>query len=77
VSRILAGRLEHASKLFEAVCVYAEMLAAGGIPREADVRNVDLVDALGQTWDGTTEHAKVLAAGIRSLAGARRDASPS
>lgn len=71
VSRILAGRLGHASKLFEAVCVYAETRAAGRIPREAVVRNVDLVDALAQTWDGTTEHAKVLAAGIRALAAAR------
>jgi len=72
VSRILAGRIERASKLFEALCAYAETLAAGGIPREAVMRNVDLVDALAQTWDGTATHAKVLAAGIRALAGRDR-----
>jgi len=69
VSRILAGRLGQASRLFEAVCVYAETLAAGRIPREAIVRNDDLVQALAQTWDGTAEHAIELAAGIRSMVG--------
>lgn len=66
VSRLLAGNVLRASRLFEEICLYAERLE-GVVTTAAVCANEDLVKALAETWDGSAEHAKCLAVVIRSL----------
>ena len=68
VSRILTGKVQRASRLFEEVCLYVERRHTG-ITTEAVCSNTELVEALRATWDGSAAHAKSLATVIRSLAG--------
>lgn len=66
VSRVLSGRGQRFSRLTEEVCEYVEL----GVRRisKAEVRqNDDLVEAIQETWDGSSSHARALAAVIRSL----------
>jgi transcriptional regulator with XRE-family HTH domain len=67
VCRVLKGRCQRPSRLFEEVCLFVERHEAGVTPEEVR-KNQDLVDALASTWDGSATHAKALAAVIRSLA---------
>lgn len=67
ISRILAGRGQRQSRLFEEVCLYVEKLDVG-VSAEAVRANEDLIDALSAIWDGTALHARALACVIRSLA---------
>jgi len=67
VSRLLTGNVLRGSRLFEEVCLYAERLE-GGVTVDAVRASEELVSALAETWDGSAEHAKALAAVIRSLA---------
>lgn len=68
VSRLLSGKVQRVSKLFEEICLCAERLE-GGVSIEMVQSNDDLLRALAETWDGTAEHAKALANVIRSLSG--------
>lgn len=67
VSRILKGEGIRASRLFEEVCLFVERFE-GGTSADAVRSNRELIEALQATWDGSTSHAKALAAVIRSLA---------
>lgn len=67
VSRILAGRGQRQSRLFEEVCLYVEKLDVG-VSTEAVRANKELIEALSAIWDGTALHARALACVIRSLA---------
>jgi transcriptional regulator with XRE-family HTH domain len=66
VSRVLAGKLERRSKLFEAISVYVRS-AGGRSGKAAAIRNGVLQDALIETWDGTQAHAQALAVVIRAM----------
>lgn len=76
VSRVLAGQSAQRSKLAEALCVYAENLDTG-VSLKAVMQNVELLDAVRQAWDGSSEHARALSAVIRSLAVLGRARAPS
>jgi len=67
VSRILAGRGQRQSRLFEEVCLYVEKLDVG-VSTDAVRANEELIEALSAIWDGTAKHARALACVIRSLA---------
>lgn len=67
VSRILSGRIVRHTKLLDRLCIYARRrLNFGG--RHDVRRNVELMSALTDVWDGSDEHAHALAQVIRSLA---------
>jgi transcriptional regulator with XRE-family HTH domain len=66
VSRILSGKGLRKSRLLEDVCLYLERLETG-VTAESVRNNVELVEALRATWNGSAGHAKALAAVIRSL----------
>ena len=65
VSRILSGKSRRASRVYLRVCEYVEKASAprrgGGAITPA------LADALTGLWDGTTEHAELLAALLNTL----------
>lgn len=67
ISRALSGNAIRPSRVFRAACEYAEMqgksAAQGG-----RLPNDELVAAIQEVWDGTSEHAAALAAVIRTLA---------
>lgn len=65
VSRILCGKVRRASRLFIEVCLYVERMDQG-VTAEAVRENEELIDALQETWNGSSAHAKALAAVIRS-----------
>jgi len=65
VSRILGGKVRRASRLHEEVCLFVERLGQG-VTAEAVKANDDLISALRETWNGSSAHAKALAAVIRS-----------
>ena len=67
VSRVLQGRGQRESRLFEEVCLFVERFDVGVTP-DAVRANEDLISALKVTWDGSAAHAKALAAVIKSLA---------
>lgn len=67
VSRILAGRGQRQSRLFEEVCLYVEKFDVG-VSTDAVRANEELIEALSAIWDGTAMHARALACVIRSLA---------
>lgn len=66
VSRALSGSAVRPSRVFNAVCEYAErqMRASAG---RFGLPNDELIQALQEVWDGTSEHATALASVIRSL----------
>ncbi len=72
VSRVLQGNPVRATKLSEEICLYAERLEDGGVTLEAVRCNNDLIEALRETWDGSSAHARALASVIRSLAVLKR-----
>lgn len=65
VSRILGGKLQRSSRLLEEVCLFVERWDQG-VTAEAVRENEDLISALRETWNGSSSHAKALAAVIRS-----------
>lgn len=65
VSRILAGKVRRSSRLLNEVCLYVERLNQG-VTADAVRANEELINALRETWNGTSGHAKALAAVIRS-----------
>lgn len=65
VSRILGGKVRRASRLFNEVCFYVERMDQG-VTAESVRKNEELIDALQETWNGSSAHAKALAAVIRS-----------
>lgn len=65
VSRILGGKVRRASRLLEAVCLFLEVRSQG-VTAEAVRANEELINALRETWNGSSAHAKALAAVIRS-----------
>jgi len=65
VSRILGGKVRRASRLFEEVCLYVERMDQG-VTAEAVRESDELINALQETWNGSSEHATALAAVIRS-----------
>lgn len=67
VSRILAGRGQRQSRLFEEVCLYVERFDVG-VSTDAVRANEELIEALSSIWDGTAMHARAIACVIRSLA---------
>lgn len=66
VSRILKGHGLKRSRVFEDVCLYAERYSHG-VTAQAVCENEELISALMETWDGSANHARALAAVIRSL----------
>lgn len=67
VSRILKGHGLRQSRLLEEVCLYVERLAGAGVSAAAVRANHELVNALQDTWDGSSTHAKALSTVIRTL----------
>lgn len=67
VSRILAGRAQKQSRLFEEVCLYLEKLD-GGVTTEAVRANEELLEAVASIWDGSAQNARAISVVIRSLA---------
>ena len=67
VSRVLGGQGRRFSRLSEEVCCYVERLIHE-VSAEAVREHPDLIDAIRETWDGSSAHAKALATVIRSLA---------
>lgn len=67
VSRALSGNAVRPSRVFKAVCEYANWRAKSSA-RRGDLPNDELVQAVREVWDGTSEHAAALASVIRSLA---------
>lgn len=65
VSRILGGKVQRASRLLEEVCLFVERRDQG-VTAEAVRANEELINALQETWNGSSAHAKALAAVIRS-----------
>lgn len=65
VSRILGGKIRRASRLLEEVCLFVERVDQG-VTAEAVKANDELINALRETWNGSSAHAKALAAVIRS-----------
>lgn len=61
-----------ATRLSEEICLYAERLESEGITLDAVRSNIDLMEALQATWDGSAAHARALASVIRSLAVLKR-----
>lgn len=74
VSRILSGRGLRRSRLLEEVCLYIER-SGGGVTADAVRSNVELVEALTLTWDGSASHSRALATVIRSLSALRGGSS--
>jgi transcriptional regulator with XRE-family HTH domain len=71
VSRLLAGKLIRRSRLFDEICIFAYEAQAdkrGDGPTPASACK-ELTSALDAVWDGSAQHAKVLALVIRSLGG--------
>jgi transcriptional regulator with XRE-family HTH domain len=68
VSRILKGQGLKSSRLAEEVCLYVEKFE-GGVTADSVRDNVELVNALAFTWDGSAAHARALSIVIRSLSG--------
>lgn len=68
VSRILAGRGARASRLLEEVCLYVERRSGTNVTVDAVRSNEDILAAVQSVWDGSSAHARALAAVIRSLA---------
>ena len=66
VSRILNGRMQRTSRLLEEVCLYIERMDQG-VTADAVKANDELVNALCDTWNGSTGHAKALAVIIRAM----------
>lgn len=66
ISRVLSGRTSIRSKLAKDICNYVSSQAKS-MERERVVANDELMDALAEIWDGTPNHARALAAVIRSL----------
>lgn len=67
VSRVLSGRGRRFSRLSEEVCCHVERLIHE-VSISAVRENSELISAIRETWDGSSAHAKALAAVIRSLA---------
>jgi hypothetical protein len=67
VSRILAGRAQRQSRLFDEVCLYVEKLD-GGVTTDAVRANEELLEAVASIWDGSAQNAKAISVVIRSLA---------
>lgn len=65
VSRILGGKVRRVSRLFEEVCLFVERMDRG-VTTEAVCANEELINALRETWNGSSAHAKALATVIRS-----------
>lgn len=65
VSRILGGKIQRSSRLLEEVCLFVERRDQG-VTAEVVRENEDLINALRETWNGSSSHAKALAAVIRS-----------
>jgi transcriptional regulator with XRE-family HTH domain len=65
VSRILGGKVRRSSRLLNDVCLYVERMEQG-VTGDAVRANEELISALQETWNGTSGHAKALAAVIRS-----------
>lgn len=65
VSRILGGKVRRASRLHEEVCLFVERMGHG-VTAETVKANDDLINALRETWNGSSGHARALAAVIRS-----------
>jgi len=57
--------VRRASRLFEEVCLFVERMDQG-VTAEAVRENDELINALRETWNGSSAHAKALAAVIRS-----------
>jgi len=66
ISRIFSGQTSPSSKLAFQLCNYV-FQSANGVSRESVTNNDELMDALAFTWDGSSAHARALAAIIRSV----------
>lgn len=66
VSRALSGKSGKRSGLMERICKYVYD-ARAQVTAELVRSNDELIGALTQTWDGSSEHAHALATVIRSL----------
>lgn len=67
VSRALSGSGLRHSRVFEEVCLFVERYEVG-VTADAVRENDELVEAVRAAWDGSSAHARALAAVIRSLA---------
>lgn len=65
ISRILRGKIRRVSRLFKEACLFVERMDCG-VSADAISENDDLINALMETWNGSSAHAKALAAVIRS-----------
>lgn len=70
VSRVLSGRARRRSSVFAAVCKYVHSSVAAQ-PADALRHHPELMEAVADVWDGTTDHAQALALVIRSLGALR------
>lgn len=66
ISRVLAGHIKRPTRLFLDLCIYAEGRLKK-LPRSRICANDELMGALMEVWDGTPQHARLLATVIRSL----------
>lgn len=71
VSRVLSGHAKRHSKLLDAVCKY--VFSHGLQGSSGTDGNRELMRAISEVWDGTSQHAHALATVIRSLPGAKND----
>ena len=65
VSRILSGKSRRASRVYLRVCEYVERATGPG--RAGRAFSPALAQAIADAWDGTTEHAELLAALLNTL----------
>lgn len=70
VSRILNGKLQRRTRLFDRICIiaYGSLKLTKGRKIGAAAQQSELIAALDAVWDGTAAHASALAVVIRSLA---------
>lgn len=70
VSRVLSGKSARHSKVLNRLCNYVFSLTS---TRQPDPQtSEELMSAVAEVWDGTSEHAQALALVIRSLGSLNR-----
>lgn len=67
VSRVLSGQTSMKSRVAQDVCKYV-LMRSKKTGRDRVRSSDELIDAVSAVWDGTPDHARALAAVIRSFA---------
>ena len=69
VSRIRNGKFKRITEKVKRVCSYASIELNLNEEKNDPAKNIYLMEAISEVWDGTNEKAKALARIIRSLKG--------